>query len=123
MLGTEVAKLALRQGLSVAISAGAGEAALVQAAEAIGPADLTLLREQSGTEPSLVLSAQRAMALGHRGKRTGAVVLRPRGGFDAAALRGLVDPLATSGLAQSLLARSRSRPRASTTPRPCSSPS
>ena len=96
MLGTEVAKLALRQGLPVAISAGAGGAALVQAAEAIGPAGLTLLREQSGTEPTLVLSAQRAMALGYRGKRTGAVVLRPRGGFDAAALRGLVDPLATS---------------------------
>jgi GTP cyclohydrolase II len=105
LLGTEVAKLALRQGLPVAIGAGAGEAALIQAAEAIGPAGLTLLREQSGTEPTLVLSAQRAMALGYRGKRTGAVVLRPRGGFDAAALRGLVDPLATSDSAQTLLSR------------------
>jgi GTP cyclohydrolase II len=105
LLGTEVAKLALRQGLPVAISAGAGHAALVQAAEAIGPADLTLLREHSGTEPTLVLSAQRAMALGHRGKRTGAVALRPRDGLDATALRGLVDPLATSGSAQTLLSR------------------
>ena len=105
MLGTEVAKLALRQGLPVVICGGAGEAALVQAAEAIGPPDLTLLREQSGTEPTLILSAQRAVALGHRGKRTGAVAFRPRGGIDAAALRGLVDPLATPGSALALLSR------------------
>jgi GTP cyclohydrolase II len=45
------------------------------------------------------------MALGHRGKRTGAVALRPRDGLDATALRGLVDPLATSGSAQTLLSR------------------
>jgi GTP cyclohydrolase II len=105
LLGTEVAKLALRQGLPVVICAGAGAAALVQAAEVIGPSDLTVLRARSGTEPTLVLSAQRAMALGHRGKRAGVVVLRPHGDFDSAALRGLVDPLATPGSALTLLSR------------------
>ena len=54
LLGTELAKLALRQGLPVVICGGTGEAALVQAAEAIGAFDLTLLREQSGNEPTLV---------------------------------------------------------------------
>ena len=105
MLGTEIAKLALRQGLPVVISGGAGEAALVQAAEAIGPSDLTLLREQSGTEPTVVLSARRAMALGRGGKATGVVVLRPRGPLDATALRSLVDPLATLGAPLTLLPR------------------
>ena len=104
MLGTEIAKLALRQGLPAVIS-GTREAALVQAAEAIDPSDLALLREQSGTEPSIVLSAQRASALGHGGEGTGAVVLRPRGAFDAAALRSLVDPLATSRSPATLLSR------------------
>ena len=103
LLGTEIAKLALRQGLPVVICGGAGEAALVQAAEAIGPSDLTLLRERSGTEPAVVLSAQRAMALGRGGTTTGAVVLRPCGAFDATALRRLVDPLATSGSSPTLL--------------------
>lgn len=105
MLGTEIAKLALRQGLPVVISGGAGEAALVQAAEAIGPSDLTLLREQSGTEPTVVLSARRAMALGRGGKATGVVVLRPRRPLDATALRSLVDPLATLGAPLTLLPR------------------
>lgn len=105
MLGTEIAKLALRQGLPVVISGGAAEAALVQAAEAIGPSDLTLLREQSGTEPTVVLSARRAMALGRGGKATGVVVLRPRGPLDATALRSLVDPLATVGSPLTLLPR------------------
>src|SRR5918996_1812897 len=105
LLGTEIAKLALRQGLPVVICGGAGEAALVQAAEAIGPSDLTLLREQSRTEPTVILSARRAMALGHGGKGTDAVVLRPRGAFDAMALRSLVDPLATSSSPLMLLSR------------------
>jgi GTP cyclohydrolase II len=103
LLGTEVAKLALRQGLPVVICGGGGEAALVQAAEAIGPSDLTLLREHSGREPTLVLSAQRARALGCSDQLTGAVVLRPRGEFDATVLSTLVDPLATAGLPAELL--------------------
>ncbi len=73
-----------------------GEAALVQAAEAIGPSDLSRLRDQSGSEPTLVLSRQRALALGRGRKGAGAVVLRPRGGFDVAVLDSLVDPLAGS---------------------------
>ena len=103
LLGTEVAKLALRQGLPVVICGGTGAAALVQAAEAIGPSDLALLREQSGSEPTLVLSAQRALALGYGDQATGAVVLRPRGEFDATALRILVDPLATAHAPPELL--------------------
>jgi GTP cyclohydrolase II len=113
LLGTEIAKLALRQGLPVVISGGAGEAALVQAAEAIGPSDLTLLREQSGTEPTVVLSARRSRALGGGGKGTRAVVLRPRGAHDAIVLRSLVDPLATSEASPTLLSRfavARTRP-------------
>jgi GTP cyclohydrolase II len=113
LLGTEIAKLALRQGLPVVISGGAGEAALVQAAEAIGPSDLTLLREQSGTEPTVVLSARRSRALGGGGKGTGAVVLRPRSAHDAIVLRSLVDPLATSEASPTLLSRfavARTRP-------------
>jgi GTP cyclohydrolase II len=105
LLGTELVKLALRQGLPVVISGGAGEAALVQAAEASGPSDLSLLREQSGTEPTLVLSAQRVMALGLVGEGTGAVVLRPRGALEPTALHGLVDPLATSAPSLTLLSR------------------
>ena len=105
MLSTEIAKLALRQGLPVVISGGAGQAALVQAAEAIGPSDLTVLRQQGGTEPTVVLSARRAMALGRAGKGTGAVVLRPRGSLDATALRSLVDPLASSTAPPTLLSR------------------
>ena len=104
MLGTELAKLALRQGLPVVICGGTGEAALVQAAEAIGAFDLNLLREQSGNEPTLVLSAQRALALGYSEQATGAVVLRAHGAFDAAALRTLVDPLDTARPPSALLA-------------------
>ena len=104
LLGTELAKLALRQGLPVVICGGTGEAALVQAAEAIGAFDLTLLREQSGNEPTLVLSAQRALALGYSEQATGAVVLRAHGAFDAAALRTLVDPLDTARPPSALLA-------------------
>jgi GTP cyclohydrolase II len=113
LLGTEIAKLALRQGLAVVIRGGADEAALVQAAEAVGSADLSMLREQSGTEPTVVLSAQRALALGCRGGDADAVVLRPHGAaLDAAALRSLVDPLATAGPAPTLLARFEvARPR------------
>ena len=85
------------------ICAGTGEAVLVQAAEAIGPSELTLLREQSGSEPTLVLSAQRARALGCSDQATGAVVLRPRGEFDATAVRILVDPLVTTGAPPELL--------------------
>jgi GTP cyclohydrolase II len=103
LLGTEVAKLALRQGLPVIISGGTGAAALVRAAEAIGPSDLALLREQSGSEPTLVLSAQRALALGYGDQAAGAVVLRPRGECDATALRTLVDPLATAHVPPDLL--------------------
>jgi GTP cyclohydrolase II len=87
----------------VDICGGGGEAALVQAAEAIGPSDLTLLREHSGREPTLVLSAQRARALGCSDQSTGAVVLRPRGEFDATVLSTLVDPLATVGPPAELL--------------------
>jgi GTP cyclohydrolase II len=103
LLGTEVAKLALRQGLPVVISGGAGHAALAQAAEAIGALDLASLREQSGSEPSLVLSAQRALALGYRHQATGAVVLRPPGAFNGEALRSLVDPLDAAGPPPALL--------------------
>ena len=103
MLGTEVAKLALRQGLPVVIRGGAGDAALVQAAEAIGTSELILLKEQSGREPTLVLTAQRALALGYSEQPTGPVVLRPRGEFNATALRTLVDPLATAGAPPDLL--------------------
>jgi GTP cyclohydrolase II len=103
LLGTEVAKLALRQGLPVVICGGAGHAALVQAAEAIGALDLALLREQSGSEPTLVLSTRRALALGYSEQATGAVVLRPRGAFDGVALRTLVDPLATAAPPPALL--------------------
>lgn len=113
MLGTEIVKLALRQGLPVVICGELGEAILVQAAEAFGSSDLRLLREQSGTEPAVVLSARRAMALGLGGRAAGAVVLRPRGTFDAAALRSLVDPLATPGAPLKLLSRfevARTRP-------------
>jgi GTP cyclohydrolase II len=103
LLGIEVAKLALRQGLPVVICGESGEAALVQAAEAIGLSDLSLLREQSGREPTLVLSAQRARALGCSEQSTGAVVLRPRGQFDAAVLSTVVDPLAATGPPPELL--------------------
>jgi GTP cyclohydrolase II len=103
LLGTEVAKLALRQGLPVVICGGSGEAALVQAAEAIGPSDLSLLREQSGREPTLVLSARRARALGCSDQSTGAVALCPRGELDAAVLSSMVDPLATAGPPPGLL--------------------
>ena len=85
------------------IRGGAGDAALVQAAEAIGPSELILLKEQSGREPTLVLTAQRALALGYSEQPTGPVVLRPRGEFDATALRTLVDPLATAGAPPDLL--------------------
>jgi hypothetical protein len=113
LLGTELVKLALRQGLPVVICGGAGDAVLVQAAEASSPSDLNLLREHSATEPAVVLSAQRAMALGLGGKRAGAVVLRPRGAFDATALHRLVDPLATLGSPLRLLSRfALARPRA-----------
>ena len=105
LLGIEIAKLALRQGLAVVIRGPAGEAALVQAAEAIAPSELTRLRERSGTEPNLVLSPQRALALGRGGKGTGAVVLRPRGEFDATDFHSLVDPLAISTSPLVLLSR------------------
>jgi GTP cyclohydrolase II len=105
LLGIEIAKLALRQGLAVVIRGAAGEAALVQAAEAIDPSELTRLRERSGTEPNLVLSAQRALALGRGGKGSGAVVLRPRGEFDATAFHSLVDPLAAANSPLVLLSR------------------
>jgi GTP cyclohydrolase II len=103
LLGTELAKLALRQGLPVVICGGDGKAALVQAAEAIGPSDLSLLREQSGREPTLVLSARRARALGCSNQSTGAVVLCPRGELDAATLSTMVDPLAPAGPPPGLL--------------------
>jgi GTP cyclohydrolase II len=105
LLGIEIAKLALRQGLAVVIRGTAGEAALVQAAEAIDSSELTRLRERSGTEPNLVLSPQRALALGRGGKGTGAVVLRPRGEFDATDFHSLVDPLAISTSPLVLLSR------------------
>jgi len=105
LLRIEIAKLALRQGLAVVIRGTAGEAALVQAAEAIDPSEPTRLRERSGTEPNLVLSPQRALALGRGGKGTGAVVLRPRGEFDATDFHSLVDPLAISTSPLVLLSR------------------
>ena len=105
LLGIEIAKLALRRGLPVVIRGAAGEAALVHAAEAIDASDLTRLRERSGSEPTLVLSAQRALALGRGAKGVGAVVLRPRGEFDAAAFHSLVDPLARSASPLMLLSR------------------
>ena len=105
LLGIEIAKLALRQGLAVVIRGTAGEAALVQAAEAIDLSELIRLRKRSGSEPNLVLSPQRALALGRGGKGTGAVVLRPRGEFDATDFHSLVDPLAISTSPLVLLSR------------------
>jgi GTP cyclohydrolase II len=96
LLVIEIAKLALRWGQPIVLRGTAGEAALVHAAEGIDASGLSRLREHSGSEPSLVLSGQRALALGRGGKGTGAVVLRPRGEFNAAAFHSLVDPLAGS---------------------------
>lgn len=94
----------MRQGAPLVVRGVAGELALVRAAEGVEASDLAWLSERSGSEPTVALSPQRALALG-RTPREGAVVVRPTGKLDPAALRLLVDPLASSGSPGALLSR------------------
>ena len=113
MLNVEKAVVIARCGEPLIIASAAGEARLVQAAEAITAPGLARLAELSGSPPGLVLTAQRVLALGGGGGQQGVVVLPSVDGIEMAGLHGLVDPTAEPADALDHLARCESAAAAS----------
>ena len=87
---------------------------MARAAEGSGAGDLELLRQLSGAEPALALSAQRVQALLGERPAGEAAVLRPTAGLESTALCALINPLAGSAPLADLLARLELSPA-----RPC----
>jgi GTP cyclohydrolase II len=106
LLNVEKAVVIARCGEPLIIASTAGQAKLVQAAEAITAPGLARLAELSGSPPGLVLTAQRVLALGAGGGQQGGVVVMPSiDGIEVAELHGLVDPTAEPADALDHLAR------------------
>ena len=114
VLATRSAKLVMRGGAPLVIHTRDGEAAVARAAEGSGAGDLELLRQLSGAEPALALSAQRVQALLGERPAGEAAVLRPTAGLESTALCALINPLAGSAPLADLLARLELSPA-----RPC----
>jgi len=113
LLNVEKAVVIARCGEPLIIASAAGEASLVQAAEAITAPGLARLAELSGSPPGLVLTAQRVLALGGGGGQQGVVVLPSVDGIEMAGLHGLVDPTAKPADSLDYLARCESAAAAS----------
>ncbi len=82
----------LRRGLMVVIRGEDGGALLTQAAEAVTPQSLQRLATMSGVTPGLVLTAQRAAALGLGAIGTKVIILELTGGIAAQTVRDIADP-------------------------------
>lgn len=89
----------LRRGAPVVLLDEAGSGALVQAAETASDSGLTGLERLAGSEPLLLLTGQRAAALGLEpaGALEGAVVALELSGRSARRVAELADPTAASG--------------------------
>lgn len=85
----------LRRGLMAVIQGEEGHALLTQAAEAVTPLSLQRLATLSGATPGLVLTAQRAAAIGLGAIDTNVTVLELTGGIAAQTVRDIADPAAT----------------------------
>ena len=82
----------LRRGLMVVIRGEDGRALLSQAAEAVTPQSLQRLATLSGVTPGLVLTAQRAAALGLGAIDANVITLELTGGIAAQTVRDIADP-------------------------------
>ncbi|MFM2044995.1 MAG: cyclohydrolase, partial [Pseudomonadota bacterium] len=84
----------LRRGETVVLAAADGRALLVQAAEMVTGIGLSALASLAGAghAPCVVLTGQRARALGHDVPEQATVVLRPDGMPGADLVRSLADP-------------------------------
>ncbi len=82
----------LRRGLMVVIRGEDGRPLLAQAAEAVTPQSLQRLATLSGVTPGLVLTAQRAAALGLGPIAANVITLELTGGIAAQTVRDIADP-------------------------------
>ena len=83
----------LRRGRKVAVRAGNGRAALVQAAEAVTPESLEELAATAKSTPHVVLTFRRAMVLGLTDTESSGVIVKCAGGWQAETVLNLADPL------------------------------
>lgn len=82
----------LRRGDCVLVRPDAGPALLAQAAERVGDRSLALMRDATGCPPWLIVTRQRAAALGLIEDGPGVVVFEPGETLDAGLVRQASDP-------------------------------
>jgi GTP cyclohydrolase II len=90
----------LRRGRMVCVRGGGGEAALIQAAEAITDEALQQLAEKAQGVPKLAITARRGLVLNLTDKDTAAIILGCPKGWRAETILDLADPLSTFDLTE-----------------------
>lgn len=83
----------LRRGRKVAVRAGNGRAALVQAAEAVTPESLQELATIAQSPPYIAITFRRAMVLNLSDTESNGVIVRCAKGWQAETVLNLADPL------------------------------
>lgn len=94
LLSVERAISELRRGRAVAVKGGAGQGALVLAAEAATAERLAELSQRTGSAPRVALTARRAAVLGLLPAGVRVVVVAPKGPLSLETVRAIADPLA-----------------------------
>ena len=95
----------LRRGRAVLVRGGGGHAMLVLAAETMRADGLQQIKDITGQDPMLAITARRAAVLGIAESVGKIALISGLGGLDADDIRALADPLVEAGVSDALRAK------------------